>query len=141
MKKIKSNTREILNIKDVKKGVFIKKYTNIYLVKNFAEDIQNKYKGKYKIEYFFRISTKTSNPQLHVGGVDIADELDFHFKRIKKPTYEETLQLKEKIEQECSRFNLETLSYRESRNKKEELSVEKCIEFLKNKGYIILKQV
>lgn len=125
-----------MKLQNIKKGDFIKRYTNIYLVKGFQRDERN-----YEIEYFFRISTKTKNPKLHSNGIDKNYSYDLAWNRVKNPTNGEIQILKEKIKQECPRFNFETLSYKELKNNSDELTIEICIDFLKKKGYIVLKQV
>lgn len=145
MVSLESEYRKPLNPSDIKRGVFIKKLTNIYLVKDFKKDISNKYKGRYRIDYYFRISTVTPTPQLHSNSFNIIDESDFNFKRIKKPTNKEIERLKSKIKQECHSFNFETLSYKEPKTKDQSqsdiLTEEKYIDFLKEKGYLIFKQI
>lgn len=125
-----------MNIKNIKKGDFIKRYTNIYLVKSFQQKERS-----YEIEYFFRISTKTKNPKLHSNGIDKNYSYDLAWNRVKSPNNGEIQIFKEKIKQECPRFNCESLSYKELKNNSNELTSEKCIDFLKKKGYIVLKQV
>ncbi len=141
MKNSNTKYREILKLEDIKTGIFIKRHTNIYLVKDFTEDIHNKYKGKYRIEYFFRISTKTLNPKLHIEGFDTTDIYELNNGLIKKPIDEEIQKLQTLIYEMCPRFDFNTLSYKESKRNIDEFSIENCIEFLKNKGYIVLKQV
>lgn len=125
-----------MKLQNIKKGDFIKRYTNIYLVKSFRHN-----EREYTIEYFFRISTKTKNPKLHSNGVDKNYSYDLAWDRVKNPTDEEVEQLREMIKQECPKFNFETLSYKESKNNSTVLTIDKCIDFLKKEGYIVLKQV
>lgn len=121
-----------MRIEDIKNGSFVKKEASIYLVKDFI-----KVGSRYRLIYFFR-TTKKLTGVLHSNNFREVFEFELH--KIHTPTYEEIEILKTKISKEFPNFPLEI----GSKSKKQDiynLTIENCIEFLREKGYIVLKQV
>nr|WP_319511408.1 hypothetical protein [uncultured Draconibacterium sp.] len=118
---------------DIKKNDFIKYRKCIYLVKDFRK-LEN---GKYRLTYFFRtINDKSAKLYLN----EFTDNYDWNFEYIKEANQEQINLLISKIRKEYPDFDLSFAKVDLMKNEKN-MSEEGCIEYLKSKGYFILKQV
>lgn len=121
-----------LEISKIKEGDFIKKEASIYLVKGFK-----KTERKYKLDYYFR-STKKTAGVLHINGAKEFYELDLM--RFKTPTNEEIVTIINKITKEYPDFIIDS-SWSVKDLKTDILSEKEHIDFLKERGYLIYKQI
>lgn len=122
----------MIKIEDIKEGVFIKKEASIYLVKDFKKE------GKgYKLVYFFRSTAKPTGV-LHFN--DSREFYEHELQRIKVPTIEEVNVLKNKIFKEHPTFHFD-ISTVESNQNLDSFTEKSCIEFLRERGYLVFKQV
>lgn len=121
-----------LEISNIKEGDFIKKEASIYLVKGF-----NKAERKYKLDYYFR-STKKTTGVLHINGAK--EFYEHELTRLKTPTNKEVETIISKITKEHPDFIID--SPRSVKYLKTDiLSEKKHIDFLKERGYLIYKQI
>lgn len=121
-----------LQIDNIKTGDFIKKEASIYFVKDFK-----KAGRKYILEYYFR-STKKTSGLLHINGSK--EFYEHEVDRIKCATQEEVEILKAKINNKHPNyhFNIKQIDKKQKTNIQSE---RECIEFLKERGFIIYKQI
>ncbi len=110
----------------------VKYLKSTYLVKSFRQ-FDN---GKYQLKYHFRTIRK-ENAKLHKNKKDELYECDLE--KIKKADEKEREFLILRILSENPDFDLSKLE-KDTQKKKSELNEENCIEFLKDKGYLIYKQ-
>lgn len=105
----------------------------IYLVKDFHK-LEN---GRYRLNYYFRTS---KNDKVDLKMNDFYDFYSSDVEKIKKPTLEERNFLISRIKVKYPNFDLSFIKNVESKNIMD-LNENDCIDFLKNKGYLIYKQV
>lgn len=117
----------------IQENDIVKYYKMIYLVKNFKK-IDN---YKYQLNYHFKTNITKKNAKLHKNQLDEFDK--YKIERIKHAEEKEREILISKIQKESPDFNLSTFEIY-SENKNSELNESNCIEYLKNKGYLIYKQ-
>lgn len=126
-----------MKIQDIKKGAYLKYLATTFLVKDC---ILNEDKETYTIKYFFSLTNRggIKKGKLYCDGT-IREESC----KIKMCSSEDIERLKTKIQYEYPSFDFGTLSYKESNTitNNDELTEEKCIDFLKEKGYLIFKQI
>jgi len=112
---------------------FVKYLKCIYLVKEF----QRTDNGLYVIEYYFR-SIKKENAKLHSTNSDKIT--GYLAEKIKKATTEEIRFLTSRIKSKKPNFDL-SLARKETNENTLHLNEDDCIAFLKNKGYLVYKQI
>lgn len=118
-------------LKTIKRNDFVKYLKCIYLVKDFQK-LDN---ATFIISYYFRASRK-AEAKIRIN--DVFNISSYNLKKIKKATSDETDFLIEKIKLEHPNFDL---SFYVATKKECFLNENECIEFLKNKGYLVYKQV
>lgn len=129
------NQRQFIkyDVIDIIPNDFVKYLKCIYLVKDFYRD-EN---GQYILEYYFRSIVK-KNAKLHATKTfKISNYLA---EKIKGATDEETRFLISRIKTESPNFDLSFVKNGLNESK-QDLNVEDCIAFLKNKGYLVYKQI
>jgi hypothetical protein len=116
---------------DINTNDFIKYLKCIYLVKDFyrAEN------GDYILEYYF-MSIRKENAKLHTS--NSYKITGYLAEKIKKATTEETKFLISRIKTESPNFDLSLAKIEANESKQD---VDDCITLLKNKGYLIYKQI
>ena len=115
-----------------KKYDVLKKGTAIYLVDSF-----HKFEDIYRLKYFFKTTLKLTD------NLYINNSRDFHryeLKNLKQASKNDIEILFSKIKTQYPTFDLTNIPKSEDQNK-DELNEDLCIEFLKNKGYLVFKQV
>lgn len=117
---------------EIKENDIVKYLKSTYLVKSFQK-LEN---GKYQLNYHFRTIRK-ENAELHKNKTD--ELYGFHAEKIKRADEKERKFLISRIRAEYPDFDLSKLE-NDSQRTKSELNEANCIEFLKNKGYLIYKQ-
>ena len=114
---------------DINQHDFIKKGASIYLVKNFRKE------GKgFILDYYFRSTIKESGI---INSNDTRDLYEHELPSIKHPSDKEIVIIKNKIRKEFPIFHFET----PSNNNINFLTEKICLDFLKEKGYLVFKPV
>ena len=108
---------------------FIKKGASIYLVKNFRKEDK-----RFILDYYFRSTIKDSGI---IKSNDTRDFYEHELPSIKHPSVKEIFIIKNKIRKEFPTFHFET----SSNNNFNILTEKNCIDFLKDKGYLVFKPV
>lgn len=131
-----------MKVEDIKDGIYVKRLTMIFLVKGLRELESDKYKhykkkgleSKYIIEYYFGISTKTikcENKLLHEDSFTNPISEDDLNDRVRLATEKEIEILNNVIKEKHLNSKISNTV---------QFSEDKCIEYLKSKGYSISKQ-
>jgi len=125
-----------MQISEIQKGSYLKYRGMLHLI----DKIECVEKGKYVIHSFFSLSTR-ENALLHEtykapNNFDYYSkhEIEKYLNPIKKE--KETTMFKDAIKNKYPDFDFETLSKKQS-----DVLEKECIEHLKSKGYLILKQM
>jgi hypothetical protein len=129
------NQRQFIkyDVIDINPYDFVKYFKCIYLVKKFHKTDN----GHYIIEYYFR-SIKKENAKLHSTNSD--EIIGYLAEKIKKATTEEIRFLTSRIKTKRPNFDL-SFARKETNENIQNLNEDDCITFLKNKGYLVYKQI
>lgn len=122
------------NVIDLKPYDIIKYFKCIYLVKDFYKNED----GRYILDYHFMTLNK-GNGKLH--SQNTYEIYGFHAEKIRKATEDEIKKFMSKIKDEAPDFDLNPIKCISSDETELNLDEEKCIKFLKSKGYLVYKQI
>lgn len=117
---------------DIKKNDFVKYAKSIYLVKDFKN-----LNGRYRLSFYFR-AIKKDKAKLHTNSFN--EITGYSSETIKRATAEEIAFLTSKIKAKSPTFDTSFIKA-EITTEKEGLNEEDCINFLKERGFIIYRQV
>lgn len=114
----------------------------IYLIKNLIETNDSLH-GKYQVNYYFRITFK-SGSKLYNDSSEV--HYEHNLKYYKNASREEIKFLINEIQNKFPEFNINNInSLDDSKTKVSSvddfLTEKDCIEFLKNRGYLIYKNI
>lgn len=114
----------------------------IYLIKNLIITNDSLY-GKYQVNYYFRITYK-SGSKLHKDSSEV--HYEHNLKYYKNASQEEIKFLLNEIQNKFPEFNINSFNFLDNNKTKvssvkDFLTEEKCIEFLKDRGYLIYKNI
>ena len=123
-----------MKIQEIKKGDYIKRYATTYLIKGCQI---NKDKRTYTIDYFFCITNKGEKKKSKLYRNGSRTEYLFDFERVNIASDEDIRFLNDRISKEFPNFNLDAFSCKSFQI--ENLNEDMCIDFLKKKGYLIIK--
>lgn len=117
---------------NIRKNDFVKKADSIYLVKDFR-----KIGSKYILEYYFK-TTKKPTGVLHGAGSRELYENQTEY--IKKPTRNEIEIIVSKVKNKHPNFDIEN-SKEASNPRSNDIDEKNCIKYLKDRGYLVYKQI
>lgn len=115
---------------EIVKGIFVRKAASLYLVKKLSKTNKG-----FRLEYFYR-STKDKTGILHLNGYK--DFYESELELFKTPTIEHIEIVKSKIKKEDPDFLITSII---SEDNYETQYERVCIEYLKERGYLIYKPI